>query len=379
MSKILIFQHIVPEYRIAVFRKMHIRFGAVLCHSRQQHTSKIDSAFQNIEYQNEMIPIQARWGITQKVVPVLKKHKPQIVITGVAATYLTYLKLIILRKFFRYKLIAWGHGVTNREINKPLAGFRGILMRWYLNRADAVILYSGYRKDLIQKAMPKLKSRLFVAWNTLDTDLLKATYDTLQKKGKEKIKTDLGQKFGSTFNLIFIGRFLPDKGIDLLLESFNLVVQELDCALHFIGKGECESLIAGHPLFGKSIFIHGAIYDDEITAGYLFVSDLFVMPGYIGLSVVHAFSMGIPVLTCKPGNKGPFHSPEYEYLTDNENGLLPEADAEQIADKIIQYCKSESMQERMSKNASQTIYNKFTLENMMSGFEDAIAYVSADK
>jgi glycosyltransferase involved in cell wall biosynthesis len=221
-----------------------------------------------------------------------------------------------------------------------------------------------------------LKNKLFVAANTLDLSAVKIIYNKLKDKGKPAVKNELGKNFDSVFNLIFIGRLLPNKRIDLLINAVHLLTRDFDIALHIIGSGEEEYIIKKDPLCNKKIFYYGAIYDDEITGKYLFASDLFVMPGYVGLSIIQAFAFGLPVVTCNQENDGPFHSPEIEYLDHGFNGILSSKDPVKLAFDIKELLEAPSLLHQMKMNAEKTAYDKCTVERMLDGFEKAINFVN---
>lgn len=375
-GKILIFQQIVPSYRVPVFKAMHYKFGSILCHSLNNKSSRIQSAGESIDYPHEIIKNYDVFGTWQIVIPTLFKYKPDIVIIGIAATNFTFFKLFLLKYLFRYKLIAWGHGVNNKEISKPLSGLRGRIIKFYFKNTDAIVFYSEERMELVKKLFPILKNKMFIAPNTLDLSEVRFLFEHLKKQGKNVVKKDLGKNFNARYNLIFIGRLLKDKRVDLLLQVFNILHSELDIALHIVGSGEDEIAIRNHKLLSHNIFYYGAVYDDEITGKYLFASDLFVMPGYVGLSIIHAFAYGLPVVTCKPDSDGPFHSPEIEYLKDQKNGFLCPKSPEEIALEIKKYLVDPVKQQNMKICAEKTAYDRCTIENMINGFEQAIKFVS---
>jgi 1,2-diacylglycerol 3-alpha-glucosyltransferase len=376
-SSILIFQQIVPAYRVPIFKAFYFRFNSILCHSIKNRKSKIRSATDVIDYPHEIIKNYDKFGTWQTIIPVLLKYKPKIVIAGVAATNFTFIKLLLLKKVFHYKLIAWGHGVHNKEVNTPFKGLRGKLMIYFLKKSDAIVFYSFNRKNTVEQLFPSLKEKLFVAPNTLDLTQLGELYRELKNKGKSLVQKELGENFDRQFNLIFIGRLLPDKRINMLIKVFEILNYEFDIALHIIGNGKEDVFIKQHKLYQKNIFYYGAIYEDAITSKYLFASDLFIMPGYIGLSILHAFAFGIPVATCAQGKDGPFHSPEIEYLQNGINGILCSSVPEIMAKEIMILLKDSPRVLEMKKNAEQTAYQQCTIESMLQGFEKAIHYVTS--
>ena len=54
-AEFLIFQEIVPAYRVGIFRMMYQRFGSLLCHSMPTKKSKVASASDMIDYPNEIL------------------------------------------------------------------------------------------------------------------------------------------------------------------------------------------------------------------------------------------------------------------------------------------------------------------------------------
>jgi glycosyltransferase involved in cell wall biosynthesis len=376
-GQVLIFQQIVPAYRVPVFRALYRKCGSLLCHSRENRNSRIVSAAGSIDFPHLIIQNRDRFGTWQKILPTLKRVKPEIVIAGVAVSNFTFLKLVLLKKLFRYKLIAWGHGVHNSETNRPLQGIRGTIMKYYFRHSDALLFYSEGRKNLVIKKLPELEKKCFVAWNTLDLTINRFQLSIMEGTGKQAIRSELGSNFNAKYHLVFVGRLLPEKRLDLLLETFSLLIGKLDVALHIIGDGPGIRLLEAHPFYKKSIFHYGALYDETISGKFLFASDLFVMPGYVGLSVIHAFSYGIPVITCNTGINGPFHSPEIEYLIDDYNGALSESDPSVIAEMIAGLLQNAEKMEWLKTNALKTAYEECTIDRMIEGFEKAIHYVKS--
>lgn len=377
MSSILIFQPIVPSYRVPIFREMHKRFDAILCHSQKNQHSKIRCAAEKINFPNEVLRNLDHFGTNQKVLKVLKKHKPRIVLVGISVTNLTFYKLLFFRMFFRYKIIGWGHILKNSEQQSPaFTGFRGKLIKFALGKSNAVVFYSGERQNKTIKLMPGLTNKCFVAWNTLDLSENLSLFQKYKLLGKTKIKEQLGKKFNSRYNLLFVGRLLPDKGLDLILNVVELLSDKIDVSAHIIGEGPELKNISRHKLFNDRIFQHGAIYEEERLSKYFCASDLFIMPGYLGLSVVHAFSYGLPVISCKTNKNGPFHSPEVEYLNHGENGMLLENNPDLFANSVSELLSDSNKLKSMSDSAQNTAYTMCTLERMMHGFSNAINYVS---
>jgi glycosyltransferase involved in cell wall biosynthesis len=364
----------VPSYRVPVFRELYNRFGIITCHSIERKNASWRSFADEMEYPNELIPIlyyrKKETSAIQNIFPVLFKYKPSIIISEFSLAYLTFWLLWLLKPFLQYKLILWTHGVKNNEIYTPFVNRSRKFYLKIIDHADAAIIYSEHRKQILTGRI-KNQTKLFVATNTLDTSGLKVIYDEISSKGKDTIKKEVG--FLNKYNLIFTGRLLKDKRIDLILDSFALLSKNFDVALHFIGDGPEQELISEYSS-DLTVINHGAIFEEGRIGKFLYASDLYLMPGYIGLGIVHAFAFGLPVISCKSTENGPFHSPEAEYLVDGINGLWCDSTASSIAAGIIKCLTDSKIMGSMSLNAYKTAYNTCSIDQMMTGFKEAINY-----
>jgi len=217
-----------------------------------------------------------------------------------------------------------------------------------------------------------------VAPNTLDTEDLLRIRDRCEQEGKEVIK----KKWGIIHNhlLIFVGRFLKDKQVDFLLKVFQEVEREIkDCGLILVGDGpERESVQLEAEKRGvENVYFLGEITDVQKTGELLYISDALVMPGYLGLAVVHSFCFDKPVVSQAQGLNGPFHSPEIEYLLDGKTGFLtPPGDVDEMARRIIALCQDEELLTEMKSHIRKTVQEKCSLNKMINGFAEAIEQVS---
>ena len=374
-TNILLFQRLIPHYRVALFKKLHEKLGVVVCHSRARKGASLQEQ-QELGFPNEVLPRvyfgRSATAMKQCVVPILKKYKPAVVITEFSLSYVTFWGLFILRKLFNYKLVVWTHGVKSKEMLQPFSSRQSKIQLRVYNKADAVILYSEKRKNMLARHINQ-PEKLFVAANTLDTDTLNNIYSQLADKGKQVVKEELG--FRHQFNFSFIGRLVPDKRLDLLLEAFKEIFGNYDVALHIIGNGPEEEKIKAEAAAHENIVYYGPIHYLELSSKHLFASDLMVMPGYVGLSVVHAMAMGCPVLTCEQGPEGPFHSPEVEYVHNGENGLFCDYSADGLKKALTSLLNQPEKLAFMSENARKTITEKAGIDRFVSGFEEAVRYV----
>lgn len=372
-SGTILFQRIIPSYRVPIFRYLYQQFGIIVCHSNEGKLGKIKADLTSIDFPTEHIGRlyyqNDETAVIQNVFTPLFKYHPKIVITQFSVKYLTFWLLFLLKPIFRYKLIIWTHGVKSSEINKPFRGARGKMSLFVFKNVDGILLYTHGIKKVFDTRL-KLKTPIFVAQNTLDTKASQLLFLEFTRKGKERIKEEIN--FTTKYNLLFIGRLLKDKRIDLLLDSFLLIEKKFDVALYIIGEGEEITLINEYKKKYKNIFALGAMFDDTITGKYLYASDIMLIPGYVGLSIIHTFSFGTPIVTCHSDIDGPFHAPEIEYLIDEKNGLFCSLTASDIAHKIESLLFDTDRLKKMSECALMTAYEDCTIDKMCNGFKEII-------
>ena len=377
-KSMLLFQRILPAYRIPVFRRLYQEFGMIPCYSLPVSSISPENAGREIDFPAIRIKRlkvgRSSTAIIQNILPVLSSMRPALVISEGAPSYLTLWLLVLLRPLFGYKLCLWSHGVKFHEMDKPFHGLRGGLQKWLFNRADALILYSDQRAVVLRKVLRK-PEKIFVARNTLDTDEMKLIYEKLSEKGKEVIKNEL--KFKRQFNLIFIGRLLKTKGLDDLLDAVGILPEELDFELHIVGDGPEMSKLITRARNDHRIKLYGNITNPFETGKLLYASDVMIMPGYVGLSVVHSFAFGCPVITYESlKGEGPAHSPEVDYIHDKVNGIFCNPSPADLAATLEELLLSPSILADLSVNAFNTIKNEASIEIMMKGFHGMIRYLS---
>lgn len=307
--------------------------------------------------------------------------KPKVVIhefaIGILSMYATYLRC----RLKNIKFILYSHGYNRKQGFFPLNSWRDKLRLYFLNQADAVIVYGQYDKSLLGQYINN--DKIFVAQNTLDTRNLLRICHSLENEGKEKLKKRIG--FNHKFNIVFIGRLIQDKRPEIVIDALGILVDyfKMDVALHYVGNGDMISQLkekVKNSGLNDNVIFHGAIHNETITGEILYSADMMVMPGYLGLSVNHAFCFNCPVMSFEQQENGLFHSPEVEYVIDGETGfLLKNHTSNSIAEILNLYFNDTSMQFNFKENINSMVSEVFPVEKMVQGFEDAITYVLNSK
>ena len=263
-----------------------------------------------------------------------------------------------LQRRARPRIILWGH----RYGVRPLANaVRDALMR----RCPALLMYGWEHHERMRRAGID-PARIYVAPNTMDVPN--------HHDGTAEPKC----------RFLFVGRLQPRKRLDQAIRAFAAVQGVLPPGLTFdiVGDGpergalEAVSRAAG---VGRRVVFHGEIGDDRRLAELFGASLAYISPGAVGLSVLHAFAYGVPVVTIDDGAN--YHGPEFHNLVDGENGLVLR-DAAALPDALQMLAGDPAMARRLGARAYAHYRDNRTIERMVQGFVAAIEGTpppSADK
>lgn len=127
-----------------------------------------------------------------------------------------------------------------------------------------------------------------------------SVYEQLPKRGALRARLHLGE----APVVLFLGRIDPKKGLDILIEAFDLVHRENEAArLLVVGPGaaayvnELRTLVANRGLKEAVVFA-GPLYGMDVVQAYV-DSDVFVLPSHtenFGMAVVEAMAAGTPTI-----------------------------------------------------------------------------------
>jgi glycosyltransferase involved in cell wall biosynthesis len=198
---------------------------------------------------------------------------------------------------------------------KDISGENGFIMPLIEKRAivsiDKIIAVSNYTKDRILQTYHIPSEMVDVVYNGVNFDDCTFTQEDLNEARKQ-----LG--LPALPVILFVGRVDdPRKGLDVLIQAFRRVLDEVDATLLVVGKGDQTTArdLAG-PALDRIVFT-GFVDDVALKKCYA-LCDLYVCPSRLegfGLTILEAFAAGKPVVATKVGAIP-------ELVHDGQNGIL---------------------------------------------------------
>ncbi len=233
------------------------------------------------------------------------------------------------------KWILWSQGLGKSKSSIVL-----FVRKLVYSIAKGIVVYTQENKDQLVSIGIK-KSKISVANNTLYISNSRQTS---------------GYKY-----FIFVGRLTYRKEIDRVL----FAIKETKLELLIVGEGEAlndlKMLVKKYQI-EKFVKFVGPSYNDDELLEYFSNAIAYVSPAELGLSVIHSFAYGVPIITNKNRSQGP----EFSYCN-NGNSYIYSEDSELPRILLRAYNnKEENLLKR--KNAYSDYINYYSPQNMIEAF-----------
>lgn len=278
--------------------------------------------------------------------------------------------MLLRRKAFAGALAFWGHG-RNFQSENP-SGFRERWKKATLNQVDWWFTYTTLSTLTVKKnGVPE--HSITVLNNSIDTRLFRNDLGAVTPEMLMDLRRQYAIDTSAPVGL-YCGSLNGDKRLDVLVAASDRIrAAHPNFHLFVLGAGPGALYIAeafrsrpGRHYVGETRGIK--------KAGYFKLAQVILNPGLVGLSIVDAFSAGLPLVTME-GSK---HSPEIAYLHNEVNGLMTDDNVDAYADRVISLFHEHQKRVILSANASAAA-DQYSIENMAGNFVNGIAECLASR
>lgn len=268
-------------------------------------------------------------------------------------------------------VIWWCQGWTP-EASPTTTKIRHWLTRRFPN---AVMVYTEKEaKAFVELGFPK--DRTFFLNNTIDERLVQVAVDRIDHRYLSAFQEREGLSGRKV--LIFCSRLTPKTRLLQAIEAVERVrADHPDVLLAVIGDGalKADAEVKVEALgLAKNVRFLGAIFDEEKLAPWFLSAQCLLYPGPIGLSLLHAFAYGLPVVTHDNLRN---QNPEIAALEPGANGLtFKENDVADFANALGRILADPTFQSALSERARTTAHQDYTMAAMVRNFENAVLAMS---
>jgi len=368
MQKVIILQRALPHYRVPFFAGLRAYLAqhgveVQLIHGKPmgQDAKKQDAG--SLAWA-EAITLPTLFGDRLVWHPVLRRlmrDKPDLVIVEQANRNLINFSLMALKGIGAPPLALWGHG-RNRQAKAKSLGNR--LKIAYLKKAHWFFAYTkGVAADVAQAGYPA--SHITAVENAIDTRSFARDLAAISNRELVDFRVEHALPLGPV--ALYCGGMYAEKQIPLLIEAASLVQASIPAfTLLAVGAGPHQHLFIEAAATRPWLKVLGPKFGAQKAVCFA-VADVFVMPGLVGLAVLDSFTAGLPVIT----TRYPYHSPEIEYVSSGENGLITALTADAYAAALVELLQTPAELNRLKAGAraSSTYY---TVERMVENFAKGI-------
>ena len=239
---------------------------------------------------------------------------------------------------------------------KDISGENSFLMPFLEKRcvkcADKIVSVSKFTKKQIVDTYGINPEKVDVIYNGIELN-----EQTFTEKEIEESRKQFGIPQKPV--ILFVGRVDDHrKGLDVLLKSFKIVLEKIDCILLVVGKGDQTEAraLATSMGFLDNIFFTGFVDDITLKKCYQ-LCDIHVIPSRLegfGLTVLEAMVAGKPIVATNVGAIP-------ELIKHGINGLLVESnDSSQLAKSLNYLVQNGYVHKKKTHMETKNICNLFS-------------------
>ncbi|HBC3953550.1 glycosyltransferase family 4 protein [Vibrio parahaemolyticus] len=340
-NRLVFLQPALPNYRVSFFESLIVKlnYDVEIYASPSDFLNVKTVQCKGIKLVGNFIKIGPfYWQVGLKVGDI---SEGDIIVISGNPRIINYMLLYFKCKIKKRKVIWWGQGWT--------AGSKGIssrIRRKLMLLADGIAVYT-------EKESKEISHKNIIGLNN-GLDLKSIPIFDKKLATKDEV-----------IRLVFIGRLTEKANLSILFKALSKV--RVSYHLNIIGEGDIKNgleLLAEELDISSNITWHGKLFNNENISKITNLCDVFIYPGAVGLSLIHAFSLSLPALV---HNDEDYHMPEFAAFEENYNGVSFSRDnIESLSNVIDSLDKNKLIQ--MSSNARNTVKESFNTEDMANRF-----------
>lgn len=209
--------------------------------------------------------------------------------------------------------------------------------------------------------------RITVFNNAVDTAEVRAAVATVTPDRLAARRAELG--IASENVGVFVGGLYADKRLNFLIAAVDRIRARVpEFTLIVAGGGEQLPLMKEFATTRPWVKVMGPCFGAE-KVELMLLSQLFLMPGLVGLAIVDAGAASLPTVT----TAFPYHSPEIAYIENGVNGVIvPDwEDPQAYADTVAELLEAPA-QLAMMRAAAEQMAERLTVEAMADRFAEGV-------
>src|SRR5277367_474713 len=369
MKRVLIIEAQIKRYR----KPFYERLNHALCREDVQLKVVYSPPSPSEERKHDNCDLPQEYGVTIKgywfgkgqflFQPALREIVlADLVVVDQANRFILNHFLIPL-SFLKLKRTAfWGLG-ENRQAD------RSRFSEWYkvrtLNYVDWWFAYTAGTARYLQEHGVS-PAKITAVQNSVDTRDIQMCVKNLSVNARRTLRVELSIGPSAPVG-IFVGMLHKVKSIPFLILAGEKIRQTIpEFQLIVVGGGPDEEEIRQAAAHLPWVHFVGPKFGER-KSQLLAISDVFLLPGRVGLAVLDAFAAALPLVATRRF----IHGPEMEYFEEGRNGLMTSPDAAAYAGAVVQLLSNRKELQRLREGAANSA-EKYSMEAMVENFKKGI-------
>lgn len=358
-SPVLVFQPALPSYRLGFFSRVHAGLGGRLrVFYSSDELGVLTERAAPPTWATALGPMLrplpgVEWQVGALSQPI---RRDEMVVVSGAPRGLSNLLLLLKARMAGALTIWWGQYWSSTSHPVRFA-IRMVLMRL----ANAVIFYTDDEVTAYRDGPGRNDRRpVFALNNGVDLEpiaIRRVPYRALER-GHE---------------VLFLGRLTEKAQVGLLIEAMAESILA-DIVVHIVGDGHLRDALqqkARNCGVDTRIHWHGGTTDEDRIAKIANRCRLFVYPGAVGLSLIHAMAYGLPVVVHGDRRR---HMPEIAAFQEGVTGKsFADNDASDLSRCIHHMLSDARLLGRFSQNSLEITETRFNTAVMTERFMGALS------
>ncbi len=373
MTRVAVITSVIPSYRRGLFKRLFSHQSISVSVFCQTHVPDVNLDLIHNEFPGH-INLVSFWSMPRErlgwqFLPILKLWKSyDVFVFNSNPRVLSNVLWATLFRLFGRSVIIWGQAHT-AGANRYTEALRLFWAKFFHNH----LVYTDQEAELL-RARGFRRHKIIGMNNGLDQDEI----ELMRKQWNDEQLLPWMKEHQLTGKTIILSCARLEKKNDfhLMVEAMPEMVKEIPSLVWVvIGDGrEREKLMQlaqRNGVEGHIIFL-GEIYKEEELAPWFMSAVLLVHPGAIGLTLMHAFGYGLPVITHDDLR---YQMPEISALEHGKNGLLfRRGDVASLVAVIMEVLDDRERLFSLSTAALNVVVEKYNTREMAQRFSQLVEY-----
>ena len=297
--------------------------------------------------------------IEKKEIDIVHFYQPE---------FLTSIPLPLIKRRFSKPILLTINGFPGVSwfYGRLMVDFIGLLYTQTITRvlmryADKILFYATNLKQYAKRMGVPEEKMVFLP------EGLELTIPQNVEEVRETMRRELAISSDEKL-IIFTGRLVPVKGVDLLIRAFKILHNRYpNCKLLIVGDGPYRRLYESQSgeLLNKAIIFTGLVEPEKVVR-FLLAADVFVLPSFsegIPSSLLEACFCGLP---CIATNTGAIP----DVIKNMETGIIIRpGDEKGLLQALAQLINDEKTARIMGDNARRRVKQLFNWDNIVKRYE----------